>query len=219
MKRIVANLFGSLPMGPRLLVFSYAVLFPLALIGHYTKTFEISAMLGLIPMRFWHGEIWRAFSYGFLGGGFIDWLINLFWLATMASVLGRCWSTLEFWVYCLIAIGAGSLPILIFQSGNPAVIVGAWAMVFALLIAWDSFHRHERLVLLGLGEVSVRQAVIGITILDSLILFFSCGGWLIMVSMWCGGLAGWVYLVVRSHSLLRKKPQQTQSERVARLEL
>jgi membrane associated rhomboid family serine protease len=206
-------------MGPRLLVLSYAVLFPLGLIGHYTKTFEMSAILGLIPGRFWHGEIWRAFSYGFLGGSFIDWLINLFWLATMASVLGRCWSALEFWVYCLIAIGAGSLPILIFQSGSMSVITGAWGMVFALLIAWDFFYRHERLVLLGLGEISVRQAVIGIAILDSLILFFSCAGWLIMVSMWCGGLAGWIYLVARSHLLLRKGAQPIQSGRVARLEL
>jgi hypothetical protein len=37
--------------------------------------------------------------------------------------------------------------------------------------------------------------------------------------MWCGGLAGWLWLRIRSKLFLNQTPQQIRSERVARLEL
>ena len=91
-------------------------------------------------------------------------------------------------------------------------------MTFALLAAWDWFYRHERLLLLGLGEISVRQAVILIAVINSLILFFG-PGWFFMLAMWCGGAAGWLYLFVRRKLVMGKTGQQVRSERVARLEL
>lgn len=91
-------------------------------------------------------------------------------------------------------------------------------MIFALLVAWDWFYRNERLILLGIGEISVRQAAILIAIINSLILFF-CSGWFLMLAMWCGGVAGWLYLFVRWKLILGKTGRQVRSERVARLEL
>jgi hypothetical protein len=40
-----------------------------------------------------------------------------------------------------------------------------------------------------------------------------------MLAMWCGGLAGWLWLAVRTKLLMGKTPQQIRSERMARLEL
>jgi hypothetical protein len=91
-------------------------------------------------------------------------------------------------------------------------------MIFALLAAWDWFYRRERLILLGIGEISVRQAAILIAVINSLILFFCCG-WFLMLAMWCGGLAGWLWLVARAKIFMGKTAQQIRSERVARLEL
>jgi membrane associated rhomboid family serine protease len=219
MKKLIVNLFTSLPPGPRLLVLTFGFAFPLALLGHYTNTADLYSWLGLSSSKVWAGQIWRVFSYGFLAASPIDWIISLFWLATLASILGRNWSAREFWTYCLLGIFAGALPIVFIKPAMNGVIAGSGAMIFALLVAWDWFYRNERLLLLGLGEISVRQAVILIAIIDSVVLFFCCGGWFVMLSMWCGGIAGWLYLVLRSKIFLGRTAQQIRSERVARLEL
>jgi membrane associated rhomboid family serine protease len=218
MKKIFNNLFLSLPIGARLVLLAFALGFPLALLGHYTHTFELYALLGLSPAQVWRGQIWRVLSYGFLAGGPVDWAVSLFWLATLISILGRNWSALEFWAYCLLGIFAGALPIVLIRPGMEGSLAGGAAMIFALLVAWDWFYRNERLILLGIGEISVRQAAILIAIINSLILFF-CSGWFRMLAMWCGGLAGWLWLRIRAKLFLAKTPQQIRSERVARLEL
>ena len=74
------------------------------------------------------------------------------------------------------------------------------------------------MILLGIGEISVRQAAILIAIINSLILFF-CSGWFLMLAMWCGGLAGWLWIRIRSKLFMGQSPQQIRSERVSRLEL
>jgi membrane associated rhomboid family serine protease len=218
MKKMFNNLFLTLPIGPRLLLLIFALGFPLALLGHYTHTFELYAWLGLSPALVWKGQLWRTLSYGLLAGGPVDWAVSLFWLATLATILGRNWSALEFWAYCLVGIFAGALPIVLLQPGMGIPLAGGAAMIFALLGAWDWFYHNERLILLGLGEISVRQAAILIAVINSIILFF-CNGWFLMLAMWCGGAAGWLYLFVRWKLVMGKTGQQVRSERMARLEL
>ena len=218
MKKIFSNLFLSLPIGPRLLLLVFALGFPLALLGHYTHTCELYDWLGLSPVLVWKGQLWRMVSYGLLAGGPVDWAVSLFWLATLLAVLGRNWSGLEFWTFCLLGIFAGALPIVLTHPGMGIPLAGGAAMIFALLVAWDWFYHNERLILLGLGEISVRQAAILIAVINSIILFF-CSGWFLMLAMWCGGAAGWLYLFVRWKLVMGKTGQQVRSERVARLEL
>jgi len=218
MKKIFNNLFLSLPIGPRLLLLVFALGFPLALLGHYTHSFELYAWLGLSPALVWKGQLWRMLSYGLLAGGPVDWAVSLFWLATLVTILGRNWSAIEFWSYCLLGIFAGALPVVLLMPGMRIPIAGGAAMIFALLVAWDWFYHNERLILLGLGEISVRQAAILIAVINSIILFF-CSGWFLMLAMWCGGAAGWLYLLVRWKLVMGKTGQQVRSERVARLEL
>jgi len=57
-----------------------------------------------------------------------------------------------------------------------------------------------------------------IVVINSIILFF-CSGWFLLLAMWCGGLAGWLWLQLRAKLFLGKNPQQIRSERMARLEL
>ena len=42
-------------------------------------------------------------TYAFLPNGLVDWVVSLFWLATLVSVVGRNWSSVELWAYCLLA--------------------------------------------------------------------------------------------------------------------
>jgi membrane associated rhomboid family serine protease len=217
-KKLFDNLFMSLPIGGRLLLLAYAFGFPLALLGHYAHTFELYAWLGLSPVHVREGQLWRMFTYGFLASGPLDWILSLFWLGTLISVLGRNWSALEFWIYCLLGIFSGALPIVLLRPGMPFSFVSGAALIFALLVAWDWFYRRERLLLLGIGEISVRQAALLVALINSLILFF-CVGWFLMLAMWCGGAAGWLYLFVRWKLVLGKTGRQVRSERMARLEL
>ena len=218
MKKIFRNLFLSLPIGPRLVLLAYALGFPLALLGHYSHTYELYSWIGLSPAQVWSGQLWRMLSYGFLAAGPVDWAISLFWLTTLISILGRNWSAFEFWAYCLLGIFAGALPVVLLRAGMGHLLAGGWAIIFALLVAWDWLYRRERLILLGIGEISVRQAAMLVAFISSLILFF-CAGWFFMLAMWCGGGAGWLYLLVRWKLIMGKSGRQIRSERMARLEL
>ena len=219
MSNVIRRFFSGLPFGVRLLALGYLVLGAVALTGVYTQTFDLYAWLGLSPARVWRGEVWRLVTYGFLPAGILDWVISGFWLATLIAVLGRNWTARGFWGYCLLGIIAGAIPFVLLKREMEGGIATSAGMMFALLVAWDWFYRRERLILLGVGEISVRQAAILIAIIDSLILFFWCGGWIVMPAMWCGGVAGWVWLTLRTKLFMGKTPQQIRSERVARLEL
>jgi membrane associated rhomboid family serine protease len=218
MKNLFKNLYSSQTAGARLVLLTYALGFPLALAGLYSHTFDLYGWLALVPALVWKGQVWRMVSYALLPGGWVDWVVSLFWMATLISVLGRNWTARGFLGYCLLGIVAGALPVVLLEPGMDIGLAGNAAMIFALLAAWDWFYRRERLILLGIGKISVRQAAILIAIINSLILFF-CDGWFLMLAMWGGGLAGWLWLAVRAKMFMGQSAQQIRSERVARLEL
>jgi membrane associated rhomboid family serine protease len=218
MKTLFRNFFSGLPLGPRLLILVFLVGYPIAQLGYYTHTFDIYGWLGLAPALVWKGQVWRVITYGFLPAGLLDYVLSLFWLATLVSVVGRNWTSAGFWGYCVLGVVAAAVPILVVVPTMPCRLIGGAGLTFALLAAWDWLYRRERLLLLGIGEISARQAALLIAFINSIILFF-CNGWFIMVCMWCGGIAGWLWLSLRAKLFLGKTPQQIRSERVARLEL
>jgi membrane associated rhomboid family serine protease len=218
MKNLLHNIYSSQCFGARLVLLAYALGFPLALAGHYTHTFDLYSWLALAPARVWQGQVWRLFTYALLPGGWVDWVVSLFWLATLVSVLGRNWTSRGFAGYCLLGIVAGALPVVLFRPGAAFFFAGNAALLFVLLAAWDWFYRRERLILLGFGEISARQAVLLIALINSLILFF-CAGWFLMLAMGGGGAAGWLWLNLREKWFRGKSARQIRSERVARLEL
>ena len=210
----------ALPKGMLLFLGIYALSFPaLWLEVHLTGRSMLAEWLGLSPLLVWKGQVWRAVSYALLAGGILPWVVNLFWLITLVSILARDWSSKTFWVYCLFAAFAGALPIILIAPRVDARVFSAGAIIFALLVAWDRNYRRERLLMLGLGEMSVRQAAIFIAAINAIITFFSCGGWLFTLSMMCGGIAGWIYLVIGQRRVMSRPGHVAESERIARLEL
>ena len=215
---LARQFLSSLPNGPRGLLLLYALCFPAALLGNYTGAFHLYTLLGLSPALVWKGQLWRILSYAFLPAGILDWVVTLFWFATFIGAVGRSSSARQFWTYCLIAAAAGALPIALLQHGRTAPIVGATAIIFALLVAWEHDHRTERILLLGIGEVTVRQAAVGIALISILLLWINAGG-VQTLSMLCGGVAGWIGLSARDRLRMRRPAGLSRSERVARLEL
>jgi len=217
MKRISPNFFSSLAFGPRLLLAIFALVFPLAMAGHYTHMFELYPWLAFSPELVWKGQVWRLFTYAFMPMGILDWLISFFWLTTLVCVLGRNWRGRELWSYCLLSTVVTSALLTLLQQ--PAFAIGGnGAMILALVAAWARLYGRERIILLGIGEMSARQAALVVAIVELLILFFGLG-WVVTLAMLCGGLAGWLYLFLRGKHTLNRHSQVLDSERIARLEI
>jgi membrane associated rhomboid family serine protease len=218
MKTFLRGFFSSLPLGARLLVIFYALGFPLAFVLSRTHLAELADWMALWPPWVRRGEVWYLVTYAFLPNGLVDWVISLFWLATLVSVVGRNWSSAELWGYFLLATAFGALVIVAVNPPLGFPIVGNGAMIFALLAAWYRLYGRERLIMLGLGEMSVRQAVMIITFIEVLVSWY-CLGWFVTLAMMSGGLIGWLYLFIRGKHALNRRSQVVDSERMARLEL
>ena len=218
MKLPIPSFFSSLPLGARLLIALYALGFPVAKLGHYAHTFELYDWLALAPAVVWRGEIWCLVTHAFLAGGVVDWVVSIFWLATLVSILGRHWRARELWVYCLLTTLVSALIIVVAMPRLQMGVVGNGAMILGLLAAWYRLYGHERLILLGFGEVSVRQAATLVALVELLLLFFAYGP-IITAAMLLGGAAGWIYLVLKGKHELNRRSQTMNSERIARIEL
>ena len=218
MRTVFQRFFSSLPLGALLLVLAYALGFPLALLCQYTHISELGDWMALWPPWVRRGEVWYVVTYAFLPNGPVDWVVSLFWLATLVSVVGRNWSGAELWSYCLLATVVGALVLVAVNPALPHPVVGNGAMIFALLAAWYRLYGRERLILLGLGEMSVRQAAIIVAVIEVLVSWY-CLGWMVTLAMMSGGVFGWFYLVLRGKRALNRRSQVVASERMARLEL
>ena len=217
-KNLYRNLFSSLPFGARVLLLLYALGYPLALLGDLTNSPDLYGWLALFPPLVWKGEVWSLVTYAFLPCGPLDWAVSLFWLATLIGVVGRNWPGREIWIYCLLATVVCGLFIVLVKPGMDRPVAGNAAMIFALLAAWYRLYGRERLILLGLGEISVRQAVGLVLVIEVLVLFFSFG-WFLTLAMMLGGVVGWLYLVAGEKHAHNRRSQAVDSERITRLEL
>jgi membrane associated rhomboid family serine protease len=218
MKTVFQRFFSSLPVGARLLILFYALGFPLAEIGHRTHAFDLYDWLALWPSLVRKGEVWSLVTYAFLPNGIVDWVVSLFWLGTLVAVLGRNWSGAELWGYCVLATVVGGLVVVAVNPPMQYGVAGNGAMIFAMLVAWYRLYGRERLILLGVGEISVRQAVILVGLIEFLVSFF-CLGWFVTLAMMAGGVVGWLYLFLRGKHAMNRRSQVVDSERIARLEL
>lgn len=215
----------ALPKGMLLFLVIYAFSFPVLLIEHLAfGTDIIEYWVALSPAMVWKGEVWRLVTYFPLVGAVLPWAVNLFWFATLISVLSRNWSSLKFWIFCSFTALAGAVPIVLLLPRANFPMLSAGAVVFGLLAAWVRLYGRERLIMLGLGEMSVRQAGLFIAAINLVISFFACGrpSWtsaLFTASLVLGGLAGWAYLAIGDKRVMSRPSHIAESARIARLEL
>ena len=123
-----------------------------------------------------------------------------------------------FWGYCLIGILGGVVPLLFILPAGVPVVVGSAPATFGLLAAWYRLCGHERLILHGLGPVSVRQAAIIIAALNAAIVYVGTG-WKVMLCLMGGGLAVWLALSLHRRWNILRMQRASGPGRMNRLEV
>lgn len=128
----------------------------------------VNAMFGLWPLALegsrmaqpgFHGPHfwpWQLITYGFLHGGSMHLLVNMFALWMFGTHIERLWGTVHFLVYyffCLV--GAGLVQLIVVSSqaaaGGPVYpTIGASGAVFGLLLAFGMMFPNVKLMLLFL---------------------------------------------------------------------
>lgn len=210
----------ALPKGMLLFLGIYAVSFPIIYLeAKLTGHSSVLGWLGLNPALVWKGEVWRVLTFELISATVLAWAINLFWLATLINILRNDWTALRFWIFCFVSAVGSAIPLLLIFRQVNSPVTGGGAIVCALLLAWDRFYHRERILMLGLGEVSVRQAAFFIIGLNAVITFFGCGGWQFTLSMLCGGATGWLFLMIGHRRVMSRGSQIVETNRGARLEL
>lgn len=128
-----------------------------SLIGLNVIAFALQAMLGgqwfaqlaLWPLgsEFWP---WQLVTYGFLHGGLMHLLFNMFGLYMFGSDIEAVWGQRRFLTYylvCIVTAGIAQL-IVTWMTGSVYPTVGASGAVFGLLLAFGMMFPRRTVVLL-----------------------------------------------------------------------
>lgn len=218
MKAILQGFFLAHGPGVRWLMLVFGVSYLIGLVGELANLFHIQQWLGLSGLDLGRGQMWRLFTCALTPVSLLDCLFGLLWFSILGGQLERVWSSRTFWSYSLLAILGGVVPLLFVLPTGVRVVVGSAPLTFGLLAAWYSLFRHERLILYGLGPVSVRQAAIVIAGLNAALVCAGTG-WRITICLMGGAVAVWSGLSVhRRWSVLRLRRNAGPS-RMNRLEI
>jgi len=218
MKRFLSRLFGLLTPGVRDLLVVLTVSYLVVAIGSVLRVYDLYRWLALDPSAVWKGYVWQLFTYPLLPEGLINFIFNAIAIIWLGRQLEREWSRWELWSYCLLAATGAAAAKLLLSSWNAYPLTGTAGIVFGMLVAWLRLFGHERVMLLSLWETTIIQAGL-LMITVGLLLMLLATGWVDTLVMFCGGLAGWLYLSLR-WKLNREQPGQVaESGRIRRLEL
>ncbi|MBZ0263454.1 rhomboid family intramembrane serine protease [bacterium] len=146
---------GLSPMVKRLVIINAIVFF----IGMIFQA-NLSYAFGLVPVRFWHGWIWQAFTYMFLHGGFGHIFFNMLVLWMFGTPLEYTWGSRKFLTFYLICgVGAGILNALV-TPGSPIPVVGASGAIYGLLLAFGMLFPNQLIYIYFLFPIRAKFLVI-----------------------------------------------------------
>jgi membrane associated rhomboid family serine protease len=209
---------GWLTPGVATLIGATTLCYLAGLIGNATGSFNLYRWLALAPPRFWSGEVWTVATYFLLPGGWADLLLNGFFIAWLGGMIERGMRRGDFLLYCLITVLGTGLAKVLLTPASPFMLVGTGGVVFGLIAAIWHLLGHERVMFLGIGEMSIRTAMWIIGGLN-IVIALPCAGWVNTLIMLSGAVAGWIYLVLRSRIPGGGTARQVPDERVRKLEL
>jgi membrane associated rhomboid family serine protease len=218
MKSILRNFFWDHIPGVRWLMLIFGVSYLVGLVGGLTNLFQLHQWVSLSTQDVARGQVWRLFTCGLTPAGLLDCLFGLIWFSVLGGQLERLWASRTFWVYCLLGILGGVVPLLLILPGSVNIVVGSAPATFGLLAAWYRLCGHERLILHGLGPVSVRQAAVVIAGLNAAIVYIGAG-WRITLCLMGGAVAVWLGLSIHRRWNILRLQRASGPSRINRLEV
>ena len=218
MKAAWHRFVGPLTPGVRVLLVVLALTGGAAMIGGFSRAYDLYPWLALSGAGFWKGHVWTIITYALLPAGIWDLLFNWLVILFLGVWLERVWSRSELWLCCLIAILAAGLAKVIVQPSSPFPMVGTAPVVFGLLAAWGRLFAYEKILFWFVWEMTVRQAAILMTVVGFIIML-PCAGPMNAGIMLCGALAGFLYVWLRGQMTHGRASRTVTSERMGRLEL
>jgi membrane associated rhomboid family serine protease len=213
MKTVIKRFFDVVTPG------TFSVLLTI-LAGFVLVRLRMGPWLWLEPHGFWHGRIWTVVTHAFLPANVIDLLFNGLFLFMLGVWIEKAWSRFELWGFCLLSALATGLFRVAVTPGSQVILFGTMPLVFGLLVAWARLFGHERLLFMGVWEMTVRQCALLVGIIDIIIMATCpCFGWINCLAVCMAALGGWLYLTLRWKRNLAARSQAVNSERISRLEL
>jgi len=211
--RQIRHLFQSIPTGCRGLISFLALLAIATMLLPW-----LLSILSLSGPEFWHGQVWRLFTYGAIPANLIDLIMNgilIGFIGSWVESRSNRWTVLG---VCLAGIvGAGLVRVLV-QPHNPGALLGLAPMGFALLAAWIKLCGWEEVVIIPNTSTKVWVAGSILSALSLASAFFSCSpvDGLIIACAWP---AGWAFLWGHDRYLRSRMARSTNSNRISRLEI
>ncbi|GAB3034693.1 MULTISPECIES: rhomboid family intramembrane serine protease [Oleiagrimonas] len=122
-------------------------------------------------------QVWQLVTYGFLHGGVMHILLNMYGLFLFGGAIERTLGTRNFVIYyfvCMIVAALAQLAVVHFFTGGFYPTIGASGAIFGILLAFGMMFPHERLLLIfppielpawmfvtGYGAIELIQGVLG----------------------------------------------------------
>ncbi len=175
--------------------------------SHSLMQNHIAMVFSLTPQLVLEGFFWQLFTYQFLHGGLLHFLVNMFTLWMIGPELEQKWSTRFFIKYYFIcATGAGlfifTMPIILDQSLIIPTL-GASGAIFGLLLAYAVYWPNRMILIWFIIPVKVKYFVIIIGFISLLLTFQSSGaGGISHIGHMGGLITGYIYLMYKIPQLI-----------------
>jgi membrane associated rhomboid family serine protease len=189
-----------------------------AMVGIWSRTYNLYDWLGVNGRGFWDGHVWTIVTYALLPASIWDFLFNWVMIVAIGAWLERKWSRTELWFCCLLAVLAAGVAKVVIQPSSLGMMVGTTPVVFGLLAAWGRLFSYESVQLWFLWDMTVRQAAILLTVIGFVVMI-PCSGPVNAAIMLCGTPAGLLFVWLQTRIIHRRSSQTVASERMGRLEL
>jgi membrane associated rhomboid family serine protease len=201
---------------------TFALLVAIAL-GWVLELIGLHSWFYLDPHQFWQGKLWTVLTYAFVPAGMADFILGGLWIFMIGLWLEKVWSPLELWTFCMLSVLATgfckALICLISPVAN-GILLGTMPITFGLLMAWARLFGHDRILLMGGWEMSVKRCAFLVAAINAVVLLTSpCFGLINGLAVCLAALAGWFYLGWRWKRQLSASCQKIDNRRISRLEL
>jgi membrane associated rhomboid family serine protease len=209
---------APLTPGVRLVLAVLTVMYLAAIIGIYSRSYNLYEWLAVSGHAFWGGHVWTIVTYALLPSGIWDFLFNWILILAVGTWLERKWSRAELWTCCLIALLAAGVAKVIVQPSGLRLMAGTTPVVFGLLAAWGRLFPHDSVQLWFLWDMTVREAAILLTVIGFVVMI-PCSGPVNAAIMLCGAAAGLLFVWLHTKIVRRRGSRTVVSDRMGRLEL